>query len=53
MESVDQKIINDLFKILTELDAREGGNCVASELLHKSWYELCNDAIDLLEILKK
>ena len=47
------KMIEKLFIILTELDARENSfNCVISELIGKSWDELCNDAIILFENLK-
>lgn len=51
--SKESKIIENLFRILTELDARESScNCVISELINKNWGELCDDAIELLEQLK-
>lgn len=51
--SRESKIIEKLFRILTELDARESScNCVVSELISKSWIELCDDAIELFEQLK-
>ena len=47
------KIIERLFRILTELDAREsGGNCVCRELTGTSWIELCDEAIELLKELR-
>lgn len=52
MEVNTRKTIDKLFSILTEIDARDGGNCVVSELINKSWVELCDDAIELLKSLK-
>lgn len=53
MENTKSKMIEKLFIILTELDSRENSfNCVISELIGKSWDELCNDAIILFENLK-
>ena len=52
MEIDTKQIIEKLFSILTEIDARDDGNCVVSELLDKSWAELCDDAIELLKSLK-
>ena len=51
--SRENEIIEKLFSILTELDAREStNNCVVSELISRDWIELCDDAIELLEQLK-
>lgn len=48
-----EKIINKLFYILEELDARDcSNNCVVSKLVDKSWIELCDDGIKLFEQLK-
>lgn len=45
--------INRLFEILTELHAREvSSNCVIKSLQGKSWKELCDDAIKLLERIR-
>ena len=50
----EKDIIEVVFCILTELDAREnGGNCVLDELIPKGWNELCDDAISLLSQLKQ
>lgn len=52
-KSKESEIIEKLFRILTELDARESScNCVISELIGASWVKLCDDAIELLEQLK-
>lgn len=49
----EEEIIDKLFKILTELDARNcSGNCVVEGLTGKSWVELCNEGINLFEQLK-
>lgn len=51
--SRENKIIEELFRILTELDARESsGNCVIPELTGVGWVGLCDNAIRLLEQLK-
>ena len=48
-----EMIINEIYDIVIELDARECcGNCVAVGLLDKSWTELCEEAIKLLEQIK-
>lgn len=52
MELETKEVIKRLFNILTELDSRDGGNCVVLELVNKSWDELCDDAIELLKSLK-
>lgn len=49
----NEVIIDDLYNIIVELDAREiSGNCVVDNLIGKSWTELCEEAIGLLEKLK-
>lgn len=46
-------IINKLFQIFTELDARESSNnCIVPELAVRSWDELLDDAIGLIEQLR-
>jgi hypothetical protein len=46
--------IDQLLEIVTELDARNcSNNCVIPELIGKSWSELCDDAIELLEQIKE
>ena len=48
-----QDIINKLFDILLELDARENSNnCIIPELSDKGWDELCIEGIKLFEQLK-
>ena len=47
------KVIERLGLILLELDARDSScNCVVSELLGKSWLELCDEGIELFKKLK-
>ena len=49
-----EKIIEQWFHILTELDARErSNNCVISCLQSFSWNELCGMATKLFEQLKE
>ena len=51
-KEVDQ-IINKLFDIVTELDARNiGANCVIPELTGVGWTELCEMGIKLFEQIK-
>ena len=46
-------IINKLYSIVVELDAREcSNNMVSIGLRDKSWTELCEEAIQLLEKIK-
>lgn len=46
--------MDQLLKIITELDARNCScNCVVPELIGKSWSDLCEDAIKLLEQIKE
>ena len=48
-----EEIIDKIYDIIIELDAREHtNNCVAACLLDKSWTELCEKAIELLEQIK-
>lgn len=48
-----QMIIDKVYDIIIELDAREcTNNCVAVGFLTKSWTELCEEAIRLLEQIK-
>ena len=52
-EEVDT-IINKLFDIVTELDARNiGGNCVIPELGGVGWTELCEMGIELFDNLSR
>lgn len=44
-----EKIIEELFVIMTDIDAR---NCSANALSDLSWDELCDRGIDLLNQLK-
>ena len=48
------KIIDELFLVMTELDAR---NCSSNSVIEKYqgtyWKELCDIGIKLLEVLKK
>ena len=51
-EEVD-KIINQLFDIATELDARNiGANCVIPELTGVGWTDLCEMGIELFKQIK-
>lgn len=48
------KIIDQLFDIVTELDARNiSANCVIPELTGIGWTELCEKGIELLWQIKK
>ena len=48
-----KKIIDEIYNIVLELDARElGGNLLFTGLQDKSWTELCEMAISLLEQIK-
>ena len=48
-----EDVIDKVYNIVLELDAREsGGNCVFTGLQDKSWTELCEIAISLLEQIK-
>lgn len=48
----DQKIIDMLSDIITELDARNSsGNCVVAELQGKSWNDLCVEGMKLFQQL--
>ena len=54
MKTKNQILIEQLFQILTELDARENSNnFVVQELIDASWVELCDKAIKRLEHLKR
>ena len=45
--------IEELLDIIVEVHAREiSNNCVYTELLDKSWTELCERAIDILNEIK-
>ena len=47
-----EEIIRELDKILDELEARElSGNCVWAELTGYSWDELCDEAIEYIQML--
>lgn len=49
----NQMIIDKIYDIIIELDAREsGGNLLFTGLQDKSWTELCEEAIRLLEQIK-
>lgn len=45
--------LEELFAIITELDARENGNLVIEKLRSLNWSELCNAAIKILEIIRE
>ena len=45
--------IDKIYNIVLELDAREsGGNLLFTGLQDKSWTEICEEAIGLLEQIK-
>ena len=47
------RMIDDLYNIAVELDAREfSNNCVVDNLQQFGWNELCDRGIELLEKLK-
>lgn len=49
----DEAIIDKLFHILRELDARTCScNCIHSQWIGTSWIELCDKGIDLFKKLK-
>lgn len=53
MDTKESKTIDQLFRVLTELDAREcSGNLVISEYETAGWKELCDIGIELLIQLK-
>lgn len=54
-EPIDYKSnLEELFAIITELDAREGsGNLVIEKLQSFNWNELCDAAIEILEIIRE
>ena len=48
-----ENIIDRLFSVITELDARQSSNnCVSIDYLFMDWSDLCKEAIDLLEQIK-
>lgn len=48
-----EDIIDKIYNIVLELDAREsGGNLLSTGLQDKSWTEICDEAIELLEQIK-
>lgn len=48
-----RKIIDEIYNMVLELDAREsGGNLLFAGLQDKSWTEICEEAIRLLEQIK-
>lgn len=48
-----EDIIDKIYNIVLELDAREsGGNLLFTGLQNKSWTEICEEAIELLEQIK-
>lgn len=48
-----QGIIDTLYNVLTELDAREcSNNCVVEDLIAVSWNDLCDKGIELFQRLK-
>ena len=53
MESKESKIIEQLFRLVTELDARErSSNLVIQEYRGTGWKDLCDIGIELFEQLK-
>ena len=52
MESKRSKIIEQLCRVVAELDAREcSSNSVISEYRETSWDDLCNIGVELFEHL--
>lgn len=50
----ERKIIEQLFCVITELDARDcGSNSVISEYHNTSWNNLCDIGIELFKQLKE
>ena len=53
LEIETEDIIDKIYNIVLELDAREsGGNLLFTGLQDKNWTELCEYAIKLLEQIK-
>ena len=53
MDTKESKIIDQLYRIVTELDAREcSSNLVISEYETTGWKELCDIGIELFAQLK-
>ena len=53
METKNSKIIEQLCRVVAELDAREcSSNSVISEYRETSWDDLCNIGTELFECLK-
>ena len=53
METRESKVIEQLFRVVTELDARDCGcNSIISEYHGTGWKELCDVGIELFEQLK-
>lgn len=48
-----RKKIQRLLTLVTELEARDGNNCIITDLLQCSCDEICDEAIKLLLELKK
>lgn len=49
----EQEIINELFNIIIELDARnQSNNCINQDYDNKSWKELCETGSELFNNLK-
>lgn len=48
-----EMIIDELFKVLNELDAREcSNNCIHVDFFGCSWNDLCDEGIELFKQLK-
>lgn len=53
MESRESKIIEQLSRVVAELDAREcSSNSVITEYRETNWNDLCNIGTELFECLK-
>lgn len=49
----DQKILDEISIIITELDSRDcSNNCCVESLMDKSWDELCDRGSELFQKLK-
>ena len=46
------EVIDEVYRVIDELNAREHGNSLYGDLEKSSWTELCNRAIGLLERVK-
>lgn len=47
-----RKKIQRLLTLVTELEARDGNNCIITDSVQYSWNEICDESIKLLLELK-